>query len=353
MPLRQVQNRVWRTYTGGDLIDAWKGTTCAAKDLPEEWIMSTVEARGINRPADEGLSKVITPEGIFLLKELIAQNPELFLGRRMAARYGSMGVLIKLIDSAERLTIQVHPDKEYAKKMLNSKFGKTEAWYILGKREINSEKASVFLGFKEGITEEIWRDLFMRQDVAGMLNRLHRFDVNPGDVFIIHGGVPHAIGSGCFLLEIQEPTDYTMRVEKVTPGGLKIGDALIHQGVGIENMLKCFHYDGVTYTEATEKWKITPAVDEKKPDFTLRSLISTSQTDCFSMKELDLRGEIEIEGNGDFFAGIVCSGSGSLISGEDEYTYNTGDGFFFPAAISRITFRAEQESKILLCYPPS
>jgi len=47
---------------------------------------------------------------------------------------------------------------------------------------------------------------------------------------MIYGGVPHAIGSGCFLMEVQEPTDYTMRVEKMTPGGMTMSDELIHQG---------------------------------------------------------------------------------------------------------------------------
>ncbi len=102
--------------------------------------------------------------------------------------------------------------------MLGSAFGKTESWYILGGREINGEKSAIYLGFREGVTEEIWKELFLKQDIQGMLSNLHRFEVNPGDAFIIYGGVPHAIGSGCFLMEVQEPTDYTMRVEKVTPG---------------------------------------------------------------------------------------------------------------------------------------
>ena len=190
--------------------------------MPEEWIMSTISARGKNRPLEEGLSFLTTPLGVLPLNELVGVDCELFLGKRVTKKFGTTGVLIKMLDSKERLTIQVHPDKQFARAMLNSAFGKTESWYVLGGREINGEKSCIYLGFKEGVTEEIWSALFYRQDITGMLNCLHRFEVNPGDAFIIYGGVPHAIGSGCFLMEVQEPTDYTMRVEKMTPGGLTI-----------------------------------------------------------------------------------------------------------------------------------
>jgi mannose-6-phosphate isomerase len=125
-PLKQIANRVWRTYSGGALIDKWKLANDEIDgNFPEEWIMSTIAARGKNRPADEGLSKITTPLGEVTLNELIASNKELFLGKTIARKFGTTGVLIKMLDSKERLTIQVHPDKEYARKMLDSAFGKT------------------------------------------------------------------------------------------------------------------------------------------------------------------------------------------------------------------------------------
>jgi mannose-6-phosphate isomerase len=352
-PLRQQSNRVWRTYTGGALIDRWKRITPENDgSLPEEWIMSTISSRGKNRPPNEGLSVIETREGLVELTSLIETSPELFLGERIARQFGTTGVLIKMLDSKERLTIQVHPDKIFAREMLGSAFGKTESWYILGGREIKGEKSSIFLGFKEGVSREIWKELFLKQDIQGMLNSLHRFEVKPGDAFIIYGGVPHAIGSGCFLLEVQEPTDYTMRVEKVTPGGLTISDELIHQGIGIEKMLKCFHYDGCSFEEASRKWKITPEVILASDEFTLKSIFSKTHTDCFALKELDLNGEITLEDNGDFFVGVIYSGEGKIISEESETLYSQGDELFFPAGIKTITLKSSCPSKILLCYPP-
>jgi mannose-6-phosphate isomerase len=352
-PLKQKSNRVWRTYTGGALIDRWKKNTPELDgSQPEEWIMSTISARGRNRPPNEGLSVIETPEGLVDMTLLIEASPDLFLGERIARQFGSTGVLIKMLDSAERLTIQVHPDKIFAREMLGSSFGKTESWYILGGREIKGEKSAIYLGFKEGVTEEIWKELFRKQDIQEMLNSLHRFEVNPGDAFIIYGGVPHAIGSGCFLMEVQEPTDYTMRVEKITPGGLTISDDLIHQGIGVEKMLKCFHYDGCSFGEATRKWKITPEVINASREFTLKSVFNKTHTDCFALKELDLDGEITIQGNGDFFVGVVFSGECKIISEGVETIFSQGDEVFFPAAINTITLKSLVPSKILLCYPP-
>lgn len=352
-PLKQLPNRVWRTYQGGALIDSWKKTKPENDgNMPEEWIMSAISARGKNRPLEEGLSFLTTPLGVLPLNELVGVDLELFLGKRVTKKFGTTGVLIKMLDSKERLTIQVHPDKQFARAMLNSAFGKTESWYVLGGREINGEKSCIYLGFKEGVTEEIWSALFYRQDIIGMLNCLHRFEVNSGDAFIIYGGVPHAIGSGCFLMEVQEPTDYTMRVEKITPGGLTLSDELIHQGIGEKNMLKCFHYDCYSYEEAKRRWKVTPMEIESSGTFTLKTIFNKSHTDCFALNELDLKGEMTLQGNGDFFVGVIYSGEGTMTCGGKDYSFTQGDEIFFSAAVESVTFNSTFASKILLCYPP-
>ncbi|MGB2759235.1 MAG: hypothetical protein WBC58_04700, partial [Maribacter stanieri] len=92
IPLKQYSNRVWRTYEGGALIDKWKQVTPEVDgSMPEEWIMSTVTARGNGRPANEGLSLVETPSGTHSLKELVASNKELYLGKALADKFGTTG----------------------------------------------------------------------------------------------------------------------------------------------------------------------------------------------------------------------------------------------------------------------
>ena len=354
IPLKQTNNRVWRTYEGGALIDRWKKTSPEIDNsMPEEWIMSTITARGKNRPANEGLSLIETPEKTISLKELIDSNKQLYLGKELAKKYGTTGVLIKMLDSVERLTIQVHPDKQYAKTILNSEFGKTESWYVLNTREIDGEKPVVYMGFKKHVTKEIWKAHFENQNIQGMLDCLHKIEVKPGDAFMIYGGVPHAIGSGCFLMEVQEPTDYTMRVEKTTPKGLKIGPELIHQGVGEETMLTCFHYDTYTTEEALNEWKITPEVLKSTNEFTLKTLFNEKHTNCFGLNELLLDGKYTIKGNACFYVVVIYSGDGILSCNGKEYEYTQGDEIFISAAISEVTFISKSSSKILLCYPPN
>ena len=78
LPLKQQSNRVWRTYGGGALIDKWKKNSPVADgDMPEQWIMSTVTARGKGRPEDEGLTLLETPIGVKSLKELVESDKEL------------------------------------------------------------------------------------------------------------------------------------------------------------------------------------------------------------------------------------------------------------------------------------
>ncbi|MET2986076.1 type I phosphomannose isomerase catalytic subunit [Aureibaculum conchae] len=354
MPLKQKSNRVWRTYEGGALIDQWKKDTPEIDgSFPEEWIMSTVTARGDGRPENEGLTLLDTPDGIKSLKELVEYDKELFLGEKLAKKYGTTGVLIKMLDSKERLTIQVHPDKEYSSTILNSVFGKTESWYVLNTREINGEKSVVYMGFKEGVTQELWKEHFVNQDIDGMLSCLHKIVVKPGDAFMIYGGVPHAIGSGCFLMEVQEPTDYTMRVEKITPAGLEISDELIHQGVGVDKMLTCFHYDNYSYDEAIRRWKVEPEVIDSSSTYKLKSIFNEVHTSCFGLKELYLDGDYKIKENGSFYVVVIYFGEGSIICHGKIYDYKQGDEIFFSAAIEEITFKSKIKSKMLLCYPPT
>ena len=354
IPLKQVSNRVWRTYEGGALIDRWKKTSPEVDNsFPEEWIMSTITARGNGRPENEGLSLIKTDDGTLPLKTIINSNLELFLGKKLANKYGTTGVLIKMLDSLERLTVQVHPDKEYAKIVFNSEFGKTESWYVLNTREIDGEMPFVYMGFKKHITKELWKTHFENQNIQGLLDCLHKIEVKPGDAFMIYGGVPHAIGSGCFLMEVQEPTDYTMRVEKTTPNGLKIGPELIHQGIGEEKMLECFHYNTYTLDEVLKQWKIQPEVIDSSNEFTLRTLFNKKHTNCFGLSELLLSGSHTIKGNASFYVAVIYFGNGTMVCNGIEYDYSQGDEIFISAAISEITLVSKIASKILLCYPPN
>ena len=109
-PLNVTGARVWRTYSGGKLLEAWKGLSETSDgEFPEEWVASTIQARNVGREhLIEGLSTFQTQSGkIVGLKSVIASDPERFLGSRHVEKYGdNPAVLVKLIDSVERLSIQ-------------------------------------------------------------------------------------------------------------------------------------------------------------------------------------------------------------------------------------------------------
>ncbi len=303
-PIKLQRAGAWRTYLGGKLIEELHGNGNACDtNFPEEWIMSTVTARNSGREhIVEGLSMI---EGTDIsLKQLIDENPEQCLGKAHFEKYGATpGVLVKLLDSAERLTIQVHPTRENAKLLFNSDFGKTECWHIVAGREINGEKPCIYFGFKEGITRKRWKEIFDTQNIPEMLDCLHKFEVNPGDTFLIEGGIPHAIGSGCFLVEIQEPTDYTIRTEKTTPSGREVSDFMCHQGLGFEKMLDCFDYTGYSKEETAKRWRIKPKGE---------ALIDYENTKMFRLFELNINGTKTISSKGTFSGLYVLDGEGEI-----------------------------------------
>ncbi|MCP1159117.1 type I phosphomannose isomerase catalytic subunit [Bacillus infantis] len=343
-PIKLSPARSWRTYLGGKLIDEIHGKEDSEDShFPEEWIISIVSSRTEGREAD-GLNKLDLPGIDITLKEMVDEHPIDFLGKQHVEKLGKQtGVLVKLIDSAERLIIQAHPDKEKARQLFNFAYGKTECWHFIGGREINGEPPYVYLGFKPGVTKEQWKKLFNEQDIEGMLDCMHKYYVRPGDTFLIEAGIPHAIGAGCLLVEIQEPTDYTIRLEKSSPSGLKLEDYLLHQGLGFEKMFDIFRYEAYTSEETLEKWKVAPAELLQTGGFKETELIGYQQTPCFRMTLIEVEKEVSIEGDGVFSGLYILSGNAVIKAGEMEQYVKKGDQLFIPA--KAVTLSVETTGK--------
>ena len=161
MILKFKENRVRRAYLGGKRIDRFMGKDNPADGrYPEEWVASTATAFNPDMPKEyEGLS--LLEDGSFFI-DLLKKEPEKLLGKRLCEKHGAeQSILVKLLDSAERLVIQCHPTVPFAKENFGSDFGKTECWYMLD----TEPDACVFLGLMEGITREYWKELFDKQDV--------------------------------------------------------------------------------------------------------------------------------------------------------------------------------------------
>lgn len=357
-PLKLLSNRVWRTYTGGAMLERWqKGASSDDGHFPEEWIASTVKARNPGSEREEGLSFVELEGGTAcLLKDLIESDTAGMLGADHARKYGANpGVLVKLLDSAERLTIQVHPDRETAQLLFGSPFGKTEAWYVLGTRRIDGVNPYVLFGFKPGVTRDRWEKLFDRQDIDGMVQSLHKIEIEPGQVILVEAGIPHAIGPGCFLLEIQEPTDYTIRVERTTPKGLRLEDQSCHQGLGFDKMFDCFRYETFDSREVMDRWFVRSRVLESGADSSWTELLGADRCPYFRMDEIAVRGSsVAVPPQNGFSVGIVVEGAGELSWRGGSETVAQGDTFFFPACVEELVLTGgDRGIRMVRCFPPS
>lgn len=203
-PLALGSNQIRRFYRGGARIAAFRGLPLAENDAPEDWIASTTTAFG----QDElGLSR--TENGV-RLADLFAADPETFFEPAHRAAYGAdPAVLLKLLDAGERLPLHFHPDGRFAASHLGTSHGKTEAWIIL---EAEPD-ASVHVGFSRDVDEHELVELVAAQEVAAFLEIMNCLPVQAGDSIFVPAGVPHVIGEGILLVELQEPSDLSLLLE--------------------------------------------------------------------------------------------------------------------------------------------
>ena len=137
------------------------------------------------------------------LREVIGRHPE-FLGKRHEGK-NELPILIKFIDAKSDLSVQVHPDDEYAKVNENGQLGKTEMWYVLDA----SPGAKLVYGFKRNVTKKTVRDSIEK----GTLRKyLQEIPIGKDDLFFIEAGTVHAIGAGALIAEIQENSNLTYRL---------------------------------------------------------------------------------------------------------------------------------------------
>jgi mannose-6-phosphate isomerase len=139
------------------------------------------------------------------LDELVEVYMGDLVGDRVFERFGAeFPLLIKFIDARLRLSVQVHPTDEIAARR-HGAYGKTEMWYIVA----CEPGAKLFIGFREGVTREIYSAAVADGTVGELLNEV---PVQPGDAFFIPAGTVHAIGEGITLAEIQQTSDITYRI---------------------------------------------------------------------------------------------------------------------------------------------
>lgn len=334
-PLFFERNRVGRVYTGGKLFAGFFGDAPQDGFEPEEWIASGVKAiNKVQKGPKEGVSKVEGEELYF--DDLLAQYPRELLGSDKKLR-----ILVKALDSAIRLPAQAHPDKEFSRKYFDSEYGKTECWIILDTRP----NAKIFFGFKDGVTEEDFRLAIEKSetDPDAMEQLMEVIYPKKGEVYLVPARTVHAIGKGCLILEIQEPTDFTIQPERFC-GDYRLNDHEMYLGLSKDVAVSCFDF-----CKAPEA-KIEPEEKENYSEFKSELLIGPMHTDCFVINRMKLSGgSFTINLNDSYGIYIVTEGEGFLKGKDYERAIKKGDYFFMPACLMG-SYEISGNLEIVECY---
>lgn len=299
-----------RFYRGGELIGRLRGKREEDAYFPEDWLGSTTNASNADKDARrEGLSRLDDGR---LLCDAIAEDPIGWLGQAHTESFGmSTALLVKLLDSAERLPVHGHPSDAFAAAILGSRFGKTEAWIVLATREQNGE---VWVGLRESIAASTYRGWIERQDTDSLLSSLNRFTVSANDIVYVPAGLPHAIGAGILIAELQQPTDFSIVCEWE---GFPIRPADAHLGVG---------------------WDLAIQALDLSVHTPIRGLPEEARAFFWADERAEPAGRFAVL--------VILEGKGKV----DGMSARAGDAFAVPASAHRLD--VEGDLRVLRCLAP-
>ncbi len=263
------------------------------------------------------------------LKNVIEVHPD-YLGKH-AEHVGDLPVLIKLIDADKDLSVQVHPDDEYAKRFENGSNGKTEFWYVVDA----TKDAQLIYGFHHSCT---------RKEVEQSINDntfeflLQKIPVKRDDVFLIKSGTVHAIGAGTLVAEIQECSDLTYRLydyNRVDKDGKK-RELHVKKALDVANLeatsepqqpMRVLRYTPGCATELLERCSYFQVE---------RMLINTER----------IRAMVGFSSDDLSFKVMLCIGGCGVISFDNEsINFFKGDCIFIPA--NSVEMRLHGKAEIL------
>lgn len=243
-------------------------------------------------------------------KDYIEQHDKSIWGT-LAEKYHKFPLLIKFIDAKQPLSVQVHPDDDYALRV-EGEFGKNEFWYVL-----EADPGSfLYCGVKHDMTKEEYRSYIENNTICDHLNKI---EVHPGDCFFIKAGTIHAIGAGVLLVEIQQSSNSTYRVYDYGRIGADGKPRELH----IEKAI-----DVSILTPNTERAEL---VEMRKHYGTYDSTFVTFNQ-YFICKRYDVHDDVNLSITKDSCHALtVLEGEGTLIGGDTDITLKKGDSVFIPA----------------------
>jgi mannose-6-phosphate isomerase len=307
-------------YRGAGRIAAFRNDP-GLPDRPEDWVASTTSRFAL---APAGLS--VLPDGR-VFAEAVAADPLWWLGPAHVAAYGAdPAVLVKLLDAGQRLPLHVHPDRRFAADHLASPYGKTEAWVIVSAEP----DAVVHLGFARDVASAELAGWVAQQRVEEMLAATNQVPVRAGDAVLCPAGLPHAIGAGILLVEVQEPTDFSVLLEYA--GFALDGPAEGHLRLGYDVALACVD-------------RAARAPDELaalRGPAGVQRLLPEAADEFFRADRLRPAPATELDPA--FSVVVVTAGEGTLTGSHDHLAVRRGDTLLVPHAAGLLKLTGSVEA---------
>lgn len=295
---------------GGTKLRDDFGKECSFDKIAESWELSCHKdgSSTIENSEDKGLT----------LPEYIKKYGPEVLGSKCSG-FENFPVLIKLIDAKDNLSVQVHPDNEYALKT-EGEYGKTEMWYIVD----CEENASLLYGFRKNISPDEFR---RRIEDNTLLEVTNSVKVKKGDVFFIKAGTLHAIGKGILIAEIQQNSNTTYRIYDYGRKD-KYGNS------------RELHID-----KACEVTNLNVSPEIIKPE--TKSFDGYNKTflgscDYFNSFVIDLQDTYSLNADETSFEHIlILDGNMDVMSGSFTASLKKGDSMFFPASTGEFILKGK------------
>lgn len=224
----------------------------------------------------------------------------------------SFPLLVKFIDAKSNLSVQVHPDDDYALEKENQ-YGKNEMWYVMDAKP----GAGLYVGFNRDVAKAEVMDRIANDTILEVLNF---FPTKPGDVFFIPAGTVHAIGAGNLICEIQQSSNCTYRLYDYNRKDKYGNPRQLHLKKALD-VLNCEKYDPIEFLEKSESAGRT-----------------LSRCKYFEAVIYEIDGGEKVSLYGDRFSSVICiNGSGTLTIGSTSMEITAGESVFIPAVNDTLT----------------
>lgn len=290
---------------GGTRLRDDFGKDCELEKVAESWELSCHK---------DGNSIVANGEYAGLtLAEYIEKAGRSVLGTD-CEKFDSFPILIKLIDAKDKLSVQVHPNNEYAQRV-EGEYGKTEMWYVVD----CDEGAELLYGFKHEISKDEFANRIADNTLLEVTNSV---PVKKGDVFFIEAGTLHAIGKGILIAEIQQNSNTTYRIYD-------------YGRVGKDGKPRELHVEkaeDVTVLGPAKQYPETPA--EEKDGYKIKLL---SSCEYFTAYRVDVESKAVLEADEKSFNSILVLEGEPEINADDTIKAKKGDSIFIPAGTGKYT----------------